>query len=249
MRKLTLLEMTQKILNSMDSDDVNSISDTEEALQVVELIEDTFSNLMTERDWSHLKQNCNLEGLSDGTKPNFLRVPDDVAEVQKVSYNVTKTGDLDQEIRELLYKHPDDFLACTYTRNTSDTTITIVKDLSGVDLWIINNEQPTFWTSFDNTHIVTDAFDSAEETTLIGSKSSALCVRYPTFTKSDTFIPDIPAKMFPLLLSDSKRICHLQLKQQDSPLDAKNALKGRNRMNREDWRTHDSKRRLRFGRK
>ena len=42
MAKLTVLEMTQKILSSMDSDDVNSISGSEEALQVVDIIEDTY---------------------------------------------------------------------------------------------------------------------------------------------------------------------------------------------------------------
>ena len=45
MPKLTVLDMTQKILSSMDSDDVNSISDTEESLQVVDIIEDTYHDM------------------------------------------------------------------------------------------------------------------------------------------------------------------------------------------------------------
>ena len=42
MAKLTLLQMTKNILSSMDSDNVNSINDTEEALQVIDNDDATF---------------------------------------------------------------------------------------------------------------------------------------------------------------------------------------------------------------
>ena len=40
--KLTLLEMVQDILSSMDSDEVNSITDSTEALQVARIIRDSY---------------------------------------------------------------------------------------------------------------------------------------------------------------------------------------------------------------
>ena len=42
----TLLEMVQSILSDMDSENVNSISDSVEAQQVASVIEDTFFNII-----------------------------------------------------------------------------------------------------------------------------------------------------------------------------------------------------------
>jgi hypothetical protein len=48
--KRTLLEMVQSILSDMDSEDVNSISDTNEAEQIASVIEDTYYNIISARD-------------------------------------------------------------------------------------------------------------------------------------------------------------------------------------------------------
>ena len=47
--KQTLLQMTQSILSDMDSEAVNSISDTVEAQQIASVIEDTFYNIFCKR--------------------------------------------------------------------------------------------------------------------------------------------------------------------------------------------------------
>jgi hypothetical protein len=43
LEKMTLLEMTQNILSAMNSDEVNSITDTVESLQVAEEIQNDLS--------------------------------------------------------------------------------------------------------------------------------------------------------------------------------------------------------------
>ena len=58
--KQTLLQMTQSILSDMDSEAVNSISDTVEAQQIASVIEDTFYNISSARDIPEHHQLLNL---------------------------------------------------------------------------------------------------------------------------------------------------------------------------------------------
>jgi hypothetical protein len=249
MAKLTLLEMTQDILSSMDSDDVNSISDTEESLQVVDIIHNTYFELMSQRDWPHLKNSCALESVGDTSQPTTLRIPTLVSSIDTIKYDKTVAGDSDKSYKEIRYLDPKDFIDQLLTRNTSDPDITEVNLDSGTPIWIWTDRAPTYWTSFDDEFIVMDAYDSVEESTLQGVKTIVFCVTTPTFTRSDTFIPDLPEKAFPLFLSESKRACHIYLKQQDSPIDAKRALRGMNRIKDKDWRAHSGKKTTNFGRR
>ena len=50
MPKQTLLEMTQHILSSMDSDSVNSYAETIESEQVATVIKDAYFNLINNLD-------------------------------------------------------------------------------------------------------------------------------------------------------------------------------------------------------
>jgi hypothetical protein len=48
--KKTLLEIVQDILSDMDSEEVNSISDSNEARQVARIVQTTFYNLIATRE-------------------------------------------------------------------------------------------------------------------------------------------------------------------------------------------------------
>ena len=47
--KRTLLELTQSILNDLDGEAVNSIFDTEEAIQYANVVRDTYFNIVAAR--------------------------------------------------------------------------------------------------------------------------------------------------------------------------------------------------------
>ena len=51
----TLLDITQEILSEMDSDDVNSISDTVESEQVANIVITVYRDMMSNRNWPHQK--------------------------------------------------------------------------------------------------------------------------------------------------------------------------------------------------
>lgn len=48
--KTTLLQVVQSILSDMDSEAVNSISDTTEAQQIASVVEDTYYNIISARE-------------------------------------------------------------------------------------------------------------------------------------------------------------------------------------------------------
>ena len=249
MAKLTLLDMVQTILSSMDSDDVNTISDTEESLQVVDIIEDTYFEMMSQRDWAHLKGTCKLESLGDTTQPTTLKIPELVSSINVLKYETTDAGATDKTYAEIVYCNPVKFLDDLLQRNTSDVTVDEVTNPDGAPLWIFNNRSPKIWTSFDDENIVMDAYVKDIENTLQGAKSVVHCVKTPVFDKTDTAIADMPEKAFPTYLAECKRACHLYLKQVDSVLDAKRALRGQNRLKDKDWRAHDRKKTPNFGRR
>ncbi len=248
MAKLTLLKITNSILSSMDSDEINSINDTEESLQVARVVEEVYLELMSQKDWPHLKLVRELDGLSDSTKPNFLQIPAGIAEIKKVKYDVSILGATDISIADIRYTEPEDFITLVHQRRSNDANVQTVTTTKGVPLFIKNDTAPSRWTSFDEDFLVFDSFDNTVDTTMQGSKSVVFAVRIPTFTQSDTHTPDLPESMFPLLLAESKRSCHLYFKQQDSLMDAKRSVRGLSRMKSESWRAHDPRKAINFGR-
>ena len=71
--------------------DDNSISDTEEALQVVDIIEDTYNDLIIDVDPPSISGTCQLDNLGDLTQPTTLKIPDIVSEIGRIKYEVTST--------------------------------------------------------------------------------------------------------------------------------------------------------------
>src|SRR5210317_2192919 len=117
--KKTLLELTQNVLTSINGDDVNSISDTVEAQDVAQIIRDTYEEMISNRNWPHLKDLDQLEGVSDTTRKTHLKLPDSVREVISVKYNVRTSTDTKDKFKEITYKYPEDFLDLVNNRDES----------------------------------------------------------------------------------------------------------------------------------
>ena len=90
--KTTLLEMVQSILNDMDSEAVNSLSDSVEAQQIASVIEDTYYNIISNRDIPEHKRLISLTSLSDSTRPTHFKYPTNTKQLDEIRYNVTTGG-------------------------------------------------------------------------------------------------------------------------------------------------------------
>jgi hypothetical protein len=84
--KYTLLQMTQDILSSMSSDEVNSISDTPEALQVATIIKHKYFDIINRVELPDHQQLFQLQPSIDPVSPVLMTVPAGIADIKWVKY-------------------------------------------------------------------------------------------------------------------------------------------------------------------
>jgi len=197
MSRKTLLDMTQNILNAMDSDEVDSIGDTVESLQVAEVIRETYEYITVGLDIPGRAGIIKLDSSGDVDLPNHMTVPSDVERVEWIRYN----GE------PIEYKDPLAFVIHVSGRGAG-TEITTIANLA-----IYNDRDPTCYTSFDDDTIVFDAYNLETESTLQQSKTLCWGQRSLAFLMEDTFVPLLPLDMFPRLLAEAKAACFVNFKQ------------------------------------
>ncbi|MBL4940478.1 MAG: hypothetical protein JKY81_02300 [Colwellia sp.] len=247
--KLTLLELVQDILNDLDSDEVNSISDTTEAIQVAQIVKTAYYEILAGRDWPHLKSVINLDAVGDLTRKTTLKLPEEVTELIWLNYNKIKDGETKRRWLPVDYKYPDEFIRETNQRNSDSDTVEVMTNEDGVEYLIKNNSAPTFWTSFDDEHIVFDSYDSEVDTTTQASKSQAYAYRTPAWSVSDAFIPDLPGEAFSFLLSEAKSIASLKLNQVADEKAEQQSKRQRRRMSTKAFTAKGGIRYFDYGRK
>mgnify|MGYP001157864718 FL=1 len=201
----TLLEIVQNILSSMDSEDVNSISDSVEAEQIAQVVEDTFYNIIATRSIPEHESLMKLTALSDVNFPTHFSYPANVKVVKKLWYDVSDNDTF--EYREIRWCEPEDFLDMVDTRALGATVTNVVDKSGGTNLRIFNDRHPTVYTSFDDDYIVLDAHKASVDTTLQESKIRGFGTTYPIFSLTDSHVPDLDATMFPYLINESKSVC------------------------------------------
>lgn len=226
----TLLQIVKNALESMDSDPVDAIfltsGGTEESEQIASFASQLFEYMHNIYDWPYTKFLTKLDSVGDSEKPNYLRIPNTVAEVIWVKYR-------EQDVQWLT---PEEFIEVTNARNaistdssgvavsTLDSNTVAIKSFDDINLYIRTDRNPTYYTSFDDEYLVFDSYDSINESTLQQSQNVIYGVKASAFSLEDNFIPDFPDKMYPFFQAELNRECHLRLKQVDSPVDSKRAL-------------------------
>lgn len=238
MAKMTLLEIVQNILTAMESDYANSIGDSTESAEVADVVKETFFDIVNNvLDLPEHKQLINLTGLGDTTHPNYLKLPDNVKSIEWFKYNKETTTDTDLNYGDVRYLEPAEFLVRVNSRRESDTNIVPYTDFGAGTILVQNDKHPELWTSFDDLYIVCDSFDNTVDNTLQQSKSLCYGITEPTWTHEDTFVPDLDAAFFPLLLEEAKSACFINFKQVTN-------VKSEQRARRQITRIHNKKHRM-----
>ena len=202
--KQTLLELTQDVLNAIDGEDVNSISDSVESLQVAQDIRNVYYDLIGRKDWQFLRKLKTLNNAGDADRPTHLLIPENASKMEFLMYNKKKLGNDRRFMKEVFYQFPDEFLLSVNQRDNTLANYDLVTDFDGAIITIRNDIHPTKFTSFDDKYIVMDAYDSSIESTLQGSNTQISLFMTPTWSIDDNFTPELPTEMFPLLLSECK---------------------------------------------
>lgn len=235
MAKMTLLEMVQNILSATDGDDVNSISDTVESLQVAEVVRETYFELFGNTEVPEFKVLTQLTGLGDTDKPTHMQIPSEIDKVLWIKYDYQTDGNTDY--RTIVYLSPTEFFDLMATRVGADNTVEVTDD-SGAKFWIYNNVNPQYWTIFDDEYIVFDSYDSDLDSTLQTSKSVVFARKDYEFEMVDDFVPHLDSNLFPGFLAEAKSVCFLNQKQMPSPKEEQRSKRQRVRVQGDLWRAN-----------
>lgn len=251
MAKKTLLQLTQDVLNDISSDEVNSINDTPDANQVALIIKNVYLEMIAHRNWPHLRKLIQLQASGNVSLPTHMTVQDEIKELIFVNYNCAKVEDGDKRIfQPMKWKEQDDFLRLLNSRdNTQSNVIDVVDPSSGITLAIRNDLPPTYFTSFDDKTLVFDSFDSEIDDTLQQSKIQAMAFVNPSWTHSDSFIPDLPEEAFPALLSEATSVASLRLNQAADQKAEQSSQRQQAWLARKSWRVNGGIRYPNYGRK
>lgn len=249
MAKKTLLQITQDILNDMDSDEVNSINDTVESNQVANIVLSTLESMWANRNWPHTRRLVNLTASGDSSKPTIMTITDSVKEVISVYYNKAKVTDTGLKFMPVKWIEPDDMLRVMYNRNTADPHVVTFDGGSGQTFIVTNNTAPTYYTSFDDTTLVFDSYDAGVDTTLTAGKTQMRAYTIPNASLTDEYIPDLPLEAFPLLIEEAKSKCQFKLKQFNDVKAEQESKRQNQWISRKSWRVNGGIKYPSFGRK
>ena len=198
--KSTLLQVVQSILSDMDSEDVNAIADTVEAQQVASVVEDTYFNIIAARDIPEHNKLIPLVSLTSTARPTHFTYPARTKQLMRVDYNIGTASVPDY--REIVYVEPLVFMDRMDQTAKKVTTVD-----QSVELFVGNDKDPSYYTSFNDNHIIMDAYDASVEANLASNKTRAFCAIYPTFSQTDSFAIDLDQTLMPLLLAEAKSAC------------------------------------------
>lgn len=230
-----MLDMVRSILSSMNSNDVDRYDLTTESLRVAEILRDTYYELISARDWKHLRGIVPLLHSGSPNKPNYLKVPPNVTELLSVEYAEKPLEKGVISYKEVKFVPIDQFLRLTSYKNELSANLEDVEDYSGVRFAIVNNKSPDYWTTFDDQYLVFDSYNKDQDDALQPHKVRATGYSYPVWEMRDDFVPDLPTEAFPALLEEARSTAFFNIKQMVNEKAEQKAIRHRRRMSQKGW--------------
>jgi len=239
--KTTLLQVVQSILSDMDSEEVNSLSDSVEAQQIASVVEDTYFNMIAAREIPEHKTLLTLVGLSDVSKPTHFRYPDNVKHIERIEYDVGTISE--KNYRVIKYVEPLDFID-----RMSETDFRVQTFNDSIDLFVKDDEYPSYYTTFDDYYIVMNAHKKTDDQTLNSSKVRAWGSTYPQFSQTDGHVIDIDNTLMPYLLAEAKSTCFSLFKGGSDPKVEQAARRLKSYVQNDQYKTKRANTRNNYGR-
>lgn len=214
--KYTNLEIVQTVLSSMDSDEVNSVNDTVESQQVLEIVKTVHDDIISRGDLNSNKTPFNLIASADLTKPILMTRPDGIDRVDWIKYDCQKLGDTVPNWTMMDYLPFDTFIDYMHQWNQNYDYVQSFDHLFNsytIRFTFRNDVSPKFYTSLDDTTLMFDAFDASVDSTLQSAKTIGYGFKATNFVKSDDFVPELLPQQFQLLINEAKSLAWAELKQ------------------------------------
>lgn len=214
--------MVQRISEYMDGETISSINETREATQIANIVKETYQYLLQTRQINTRDSIIHFDNIVESeNKPNYLKYKDTVFEVFDLQYKDLESG----RYGKVQYLEPELFLNKALSLDPNDENVQQVLDYSDIVYYVKNNKQPDYYTSFDDIHIAFDSFNKDVENTIHDNNVIAQGRYMPEFKVEDDFVPNMAPQHFPLLLSKSKEVAGVELKEYTNPLESDRAAK------------------------
>lgn len=244
--KLTNLQYVQSILSSLGSDEVNSVSDTTESLQVLEVLRTTYFNMIGRLHLPEHEQLVQLQPSLDPNVPVVMYIPEGIGKIKWIKYfnsniiNESASGGHDINV-DIVSTSPgvtppppgyqyvtmvpvQQFIEMTNSFNPLNSNVesfVFTDNQNGTSgpftFYYKNNKQPQYCAILSNYYVIFDGYDSTQDSTLQANKSMCQGEIVPTWKGTDDFVPNIDDDQVPLLLNEAKSLAYFELKQSSHP--------------------------------
>ena len=214
--KYTNLDIVQHVLSRLDSDEVNSVGDTTESRQVLELIRTKYFDIIAR---AHLPENTKLFQLTasgDIDLPVVMYKPDNARSIEWIKYHRVDTNPDTDAFQYVTILPLRQYMDMMHAMNPDESNVDSLT-LNGFIFYFRNDRQPCYCTVINDNTIVFESFDADIDTTLQSSKTMVYGGTNPTFLMVDSFIPELDDPQFPLLINEVTAAAFVDLKQMANP--------------------------------
>lgn len=198
----------------MDGDEVNSISDNTESLQVVHCAEIVYNDLITQADLPEQYAIFNLDASGDADLPIVMYRPDGYETVDWIKYKHTDDSTTTWTLlKPILF---DEFLSRQDGLDpTEDGVDTLTLTVNGMSMEVryYNDRDPDWYTTFDDNTILFSSIDLDVDSTLQTSKTLCYGQRSELFISVDSFTPAFDSNMHQLWLQETKALASAEIRQ------------------------------------
>lgn len=135
------------------------------------------------------------------------------------------------------YLPVDEFVAmCNSRVTTSDDVVVTNYGPDNVQITIVTDRPPTYWTSINDEYVLFDSYDSEVESNIIADKTQVFVDKSPSIILEDDHVINLPANLMPYLERQVEAYCMAVIKQQPSLKSEQLERRLRVRQQRNKWR-------------
>ena len=214
MAKRTILTLVQEIGEGIDTDEIDSLNETEEVVRIVNILEQTLKEVLDRKTWEFMKGKVRqLDARVDATQLNTLLIPADVTRITCLRYK-----DDFGKFYDVTYMTACDFIAMMQARTATEADITAIANSDGVELNVRTTVPPQNWTSFDEETITFDSYNVATGSGNLIADSVIIADVMPVTDFTDpTAVLNIPERMETLVFNEALVTCNYRLRQTADP--------------------------------
>lgn len=217
--RYTLKELVDRILEALESDEVNSISDTEESMTVANIIKECYYEIVGRLDLPEKEGIYQLTASGDSAYPTKMTLPTGVLDLKSLKYNDDTV--VNPSWYDIQFMPFGDFMDMVSTYDNDEDTIGIMDITNSLsqhfNIKYRNDRLPTYYTTYDDRTILFDSYDADVSSTLTSARTLCTGTILPDFTMSDTYTPDLDPRQFQLLLQAAKSQAFVEIKQVENP--------------------------------